>query len=214
MAYRYECESWQGMVQQVVLFMSSGYTRYCHLVIPDRKLDQAGRIDRKLIQKYQCDLSKDQRYRRKKKNEANFHYLRWHDLALILQCPGTIGPEILYDDKFSDVLKNPLHLVVSDYLTLKIVKSQQGWTVCMSRDTYREAKAQLFEKIIHVSKSEIMDQYNKLNGLPAWRGIIEQRRRLQEFVISATKRHRGIRLWKKELFNNTHKCPRQVYTAR
>jgi len=210
--YRYICRSWQGFVQQVVTYLSNAYWHYCIVRIPDEKIKRVTAIDAKLLSLYNCYMSKDQRYRRKQKGFANYHYIRWNNLALIVHTEGSIPDTIKGTDRFKGARVEHLIIPVSNNLSLKAVHSQQGWTVCMDRNTYRDIKYELYELIRSSSSQyEVIRRYRKLNGIPAWRGVIEQRKHLQRYVIAQLQKQKNIRMRNLDLLNNTKRRQYPVF---
>lgn len=204
---QYLCGSWQGMLQLVVYLMGRGYYYHCVSYYPESKRDKWPNIDRKIMNKYPCGLSKDQRYRRKKLKQANYHFVRWENCALILMTEGEHGA---LDDRFIDAREQPLYFRISPPVEFKIdpakVKKEgkgerMGIMVHLSRESYLGCKANLREALERdLSKSQIpnasrhlIKEFEKLNGLPCWGGVIEQKRRLLLWLLGEAKRH-GIRL--------------------
>ena len=87
MAYRYHARSVGGFIQQAaVYYVQRGYYFYVLGRVP--KGTRCRQIDRKILAKYEIELSKDQRYRRKKQGQANIQYLRYQDTFLLLATEG------------------------------------------------------------------------------------------------------------------------------
>jgi hypothetical protein len=82
MTYKCEADSPEAVVQLIAAsYLRHGYYWYVTGTIPDRK--DPREVDRKLIDKYDIDLSDWERSRRKKRGIAGVHYLR-HDRWFIL----------------------------------------------------------------------------------------------------------------------------------
>lgn len=177
----YLCSSWQGFLQQVVYQVSRGYVYYCIVEYPEKKRDKWSKTDTKLIQKYQADLSKDQRYRRKAKQLANFMFLRWDKWSVILHTAGEIEG-VHYDDKFHGIEGRPLELRLN--LGYRIHKGAKGEvTVHLTSESYRGVKAALDHAISSRRQNLLVDEFNRLNGLPCWGGIVEQKSQLLEHIL-------------------------------
>lgn len=87
MEYRYLTTSLEGFVQQVACnILPHGYWFYVRGVIPDDK-DPAA-IDRKLLDRYRINISRQQRARRKLQGLANLHYVRLGRLWFIFATHG------------------------------------------------------------------------------------------------------------------------------
>lgn len=87
MAYRCVTTTVGGFVQQLaVSYLRNGYWFYVPGCVPDGK-DPAA-IDRKLIERYEIDLSKWARARRKRLGVAGVQYLRFERFFLLLATHG------------------------------------------------------------------------------------------------------------------------------
>jgi len=206
MGYTYEVDSWQGILQQLVNYTSLGYTRYCEVEYPERKRGQFSTIDRKIIAKYQADKSKDQRSRLKKKGYANFVFMRWAKYAWILQSPGVVREDILYDDIFHSLTGSPIEVRggPETLLVVGLFGRKVGVSVKMSKDTYRNVRAGLMEVACSGNRNQCVREFNKLNGLPAWHGIVEQKVRLAQYLVKQAGSHQ-MKISKRDL---------RIYTRR
>jgi len=82
MTYRCEATSTEAVVQLIAAsYLRHGYYWYVTGRIPNNK--EPGLVDRKLIEKYDIDITEWQRSRRRKQGLANAQYLR-HDRWFIL----------------------------------------------------------------------------------------------------------------------------------
>ena len=85
--YRCEAASVEGFVQQLAVgYVTHGYWFYVTGEIPDDK--EPRDVDRKLIEKYDIDISKWQRVRRKKEGLANVHYIRFDRQFVLIATRG------------------------------------------------------------------------------------------------------------------------------
>jgi len=209
MGYTYEVQNWQGLLQQLVNYTSLGYTRYCAVEYPERKREQFSAIDRKIIAKYEADKSKDQRSRLKKKGFANFVFMRWDKFAWILQSPGVVRDDIVYDDIFHSMSGRPLEVRVGPetLLVVGLFGRNNGVSVKMSTETYCDVRAGLMEAAFSGDRSRCIREFNKLNGLPAWHGIVKQKVRLAQYLVKQARSHQ-MKLSKKDLHIYTR---RKVY---
>jgi hypothetical protein len=107
MEYRYEAQSAKGFVQILASnYLPHGYWFYVTGRVPLGKA--ASRIDRKLIEKYDIALSRQQRWRRKQSGLANLHYVRFEDYFVVL---ATHGQHRFFADEAAsvrDIRKYPL----------------------------------------------------------------------------------------------------------
>lgn len=102
--------------------VSRGYFYHCVIYLPQKKTDKFLQIDQKLISKYAADKSKYQRARQKNKKIANFYYLRWENIAIIMHTLGSLDG-LEYDDKFTDISlkKGKINLGISNLIALDIL---------------------------------------------------------------------------------------------
>lgn len=212
MKLNYLCNSWQYLLQQLVYMIGRGYYYYHVGYIKTNKEDKALNIDAKIINKYNIDLSKDQRARRKKKKLANFYYLRWRNVFIILHTDGELDVEI--DDSFFDIRVkqkevNRLKIKVSEAIEFNIAlqykdSSKRSVTVALSNATYKNFKAEIDDLIQHKQVNKLEDFFANLRGLPAWQGVIKQEYKLLEEVYKMAKKY-GLNTKK----NNRIKYPKQ-----
>jgi len=204
--YYYLCKSWKGFLQQIVSQLAFGYEYYHITVYSEEKQDKWLQIDKKLINKYQTKKSKFQRSRIKSKGFANFYFLRWENIAVILHSEGNLSNGIVYDDKFKNLSKNPMFLKISERITFKIQKSNiknKKIDVFLAKESYQNIKEQIYEIAMKTKRKEnIVTEFKKLNGLPSYRGINQQQKNLREALIKFCKRHQII-IRKYELFIRT-----------
>jgi len=208
----------------IVNLVGNGYY-YVHITyLPESKKEKWQKIDQKLIEKYKADLTKDQRYQRKKKNIAHFRYLRWENIAIVLHTPGEIispgtmqHPHLntkqleLYaiekDDSFSNVRQHPVFLRISDGVVFDIrflpkkAKKKEVVTVRLEKQMVKDIKAQLEEYLAARAKNKVLFTYHNLNGFPAWGGIISQKRSIKKFILQCARKH-SIKIKDEELFLN------------
>jgi hypothetical protein len=104
--YRFETKSVEGFIQQLaVSYVAKGYWFYVAGSIPEGK--EPGRTDAKLIAKYDVDISKWTRVRRKRQGKATLQYLRFHRFFVLL---ATLGKHRFYmqESVIWDIRKRPI----------------------------------------------------------------------------------------------------------
>lgn len=189
MGLKYLCDSWQGFLQQLVTLVGHGYLYYCMIEYPEKKRSKWIDIDQKLIQKYDAGISKDQRYRRHKKGEANHIFLRWENCALILRTSGECRQGS--DDNFIDIGIKSMIIKVGETLRLKIVPvgSRGACTVYIDKNVFRDLKAELLDHCRHRRCDILIKRFQALNGIPAYSGITQQMSGLVTDIIKAGRKH-------------------------
>lgn len=218
MKIKYLCGSWQGLVQQVVYLVGRGYYFHCVTELPEKKRDKWEQIDQKLIGKYSADKSKWQRARQKGKKTANFYYLRWNNLSVLLHTLGSIESGSSYDDNFKDIRdkKGRLKIQISKLIGLEIFLGDckkggsRQVTVKLDKDTYTGFKA-IFDDVAATKNVKYMvKEFDKLNGFPAWGGIIKQKRELARFIVNRARHHQAD-LKQEQLRINGYRKPVKVF---
>lgn len=108
MTYRFETTSLEGFVQQLASnILPHGYWFYVTGLVPAGK--DLGTVDEKLMAKYDVNLSRQQRARRKLAGGANVHYLRYGRRWILL---ATHGHHRFFDEEgenIRDARKSPIH---------------------------------------------------------------------------------------------------------
>ncbi|MEZ5963099.1 MAG: hypothetical protein R3F56_04550 [Planctomycetota bacterium] len=104
MAYRCEAGSVAGFVQQLACcYVRHGYHYYVVGEIPAHK--DAGRIDAQLVERYELDVSRFLRARRKRAGLANAQYLRYRGF-FVLCATGPRGEHRFFDEHSSQQIRN------------------------------------------------------------------------------------------------------------
>ncbi len=178
MNYRYLAQSIGGFIQQTaVCYLQRGYWFYVMGEIPKGKDPE--RIDQKLLEKYEINLSKYQRYRRKKDGWANLQYLRYRNIFLLL---STNGQHLFFSEEQSriqDARRCPLH-VFGYALTYRNGRA----LVSLDKESYRNLEAYFSERALHRGASDIADEIKRL----PYESYAPVRRQLLSIVAAANKR--------------------------
>jgi hypothetical protein len=194
-----------------VYLIGRGYYFYHVTELPERKRDRWLSIDRKLIGKYETEKSKFQRCRLKEKRIANFFYLRYESTAIIMHTQGSTD-HVLYDDKFSDICEKPLTIKAGDNISLVIYVNDEVCSVRFTKETYVGFKAVIADVVKTKNRWEIMREFNLINGIPAYAGIIEQKKRLAAWTVKQARKHQ-VALKKADLRVNTRRKIYKVWTS-
>ena len=108
MQYRYETTSPEGFVQILASnYLPHGYWFYVTGRIPQGK--EAGSVDQKILDKYNIELSRQQRSRRKQNGFANLHYVRFEDYFVIAATHGKHDFFAAEANSVKDIRKHPIH---------------------------------------------------------------------------------------------------------
>jgi hypothetical protein len=205
MKLNYLCDTYQEFLERLVYQVSRGYYFFHVNYLPEGKFNKFTEIDKKLIGKYDAEKSKHQRYRQKQKQEANYYYLRWYNVFVILKTEGKVS--LNETDKFTDIRGKGKGIIfkVSDITELKVGFSdiiKKGGesivTVRLTSEYYRGLKDVLIGTIKNKVKSKIIYEFGKLNGFPAWHGIVQQKLLLADFVVEQSRKN-NVPMERKEL---------------
>ena len=212
METRYLCSSWQGFIQMLVYLFGRDYYYYCLVNLPELKKHRWEKIDQKLIFKYQAAKSKWQRYKAKEQKRANFYYLRWNSVAIIMHTKGHIPEEINYDDLFQDIRKMQLEFYISELVGFVVyLDEQEKVSVKLTKDTYAGHKTELTDAAATKNIIKMQQTFNMLNGYPAWKGIIQQKRKLSKYLVRQAQKHQ-ITLYMKSLRLVDKRFPVKVFS--
>jgi len=184
---------WIEYTKQVLNFAGHGYVYFCPIYIPQKKIDKAEQIDKKIIEKYpMCEWGKDKKYRAKKMGMANFIYLRWNTNGIIMHTAGNV-PEVKDPDRWNHLDRVAYELPIGPWIKIKIGKARTGkkYTAYLTKESYRNIKALLCENIAHRRWDEFIKHYHRLENLPAFSGMLTQMNGLYRSCLGEIKRYKG-----------------------
>jgi len=209
----YLCVSWQGLIQQTVALLGLGYKKYQLLSPAGSLTDERWRkIDKRIIKIF--DLSgqtRNTRYKNKKCGIANFIYLRWENIAIILRTQGEIK-DYQETEKFLDISKGII-IRISDEISFKIgyAAGEAGKITCrLEKHCFQELLGDLLILLEHKKINELIYRFSILNNLPAYKGIIEQKHQIRNTVLKNAKKH-NIKLNMENFFIFTRKKMYKVF---
>lgn len=195
--YLYKPISWKGFLQQLhFLIARSGY-RYFHVTYyPEQKQDKWDKIDQKMIAKYQTNTTRSQRFRNKEKKNANFWFLRYENVAVVLMATDKfkgaktqVREGIEISDEFFDITKKHMKIKIGKMSNFKLHYVDGSLTISMANEMYTDIKYKLMEVAKEKNLNKARYEFQKLNGLPAWSGINAQKFQLLDVVVQELKRH-------------------------
>jgi hypothetical protein len=145
---------------------------------------------------------------RKETGAAMFALIRLRGTAYLLHTEGTL-PSV-YDDRFIDLRIEPLTVRVSESIVFEILVKHGKTEVCLSGRTYEWMKAGLADAVQTRSKTRIIAQFERLNGLPAYHGIVAQKVAIATWLLQEA---HGRRVWigRKDLRVGTRRRITRVY---
>jgi len=158
--YQYEATSIAGFVQQLaVAYIGHGYRFYVTGRIPDRKVPK--NVDAKLLSRYDIEISKWARSRRKRAELANVHYLRYGRFFILI---ATKGEHKFFHDEpnLRDVRRSPIKCF--GYSISSKRGNDRKWHPCVRihPDEYRKLKAYLLDLAVRRSGEQLCRAFRKL----------------------------------------------------
>lgn len=198
--HQYLIKKYEAFLQQIVYKISQGY-EYYHLGYLDTKNESKfEKIDRKLIEKYNCDASTSRIYNNKKGGRANFVYYRHKNIFIIMMATQEfknretkVKKGIVIDDDFIhfEDKKNPLIITFSRFSEFQFKRVEGSVTVFMSNEMYDNVRANLMQHNDSKRFDYVIRDFNKLNGLPSWQGINRQRFKLQKQLLRYSQKRKS-----------------------
>lgn len=166
MSYHYLTHSVGGFIQQVaVCYVQRGYWFYVTGRIPVQK--DPLQIDRRLLEKYEIDLSKYQRCRRKKAGIAGIQYIRYEETFLLLATQGA-HPFFRNEHPIQDARRVPIRLF--SYA----ISSKNGHAlVRLDQETYRDWEAYFLHLALHRKADSLVREFRKIPFEP-YRPVYQQ----------------------------------------
>lgn len=179
MNYRYLTHSVGGFIQQVaVCYVQRGYWFYVAGQIPAQK--DPHKVDRHLLDKYDIDLSKFQRCRRKKEGQASVQYIRYQDTFLLLATQGA-HPFFVKEASIRDARRFPIPL-----FGYSISYRNGRALVSLDKETYRNLEAYFLHLALHRKADSLEQEFRKLpfdpyrpvykQVLSVWKAVNERRK--------------------------------------
>lgn len=190
--FNYELASWQALLKMLAYLVSRGYYHWHVTYIPERKLHKVSDIDKRLIERYGTRKSKFQRARRKKRGEANFYYMRWHNVVVMLHTQGAINFEL--EDEFFDIRTKPIEFSISESVSFVLrfhaKKGGSGnYTFYLAKSTYKGIKDDIKVNAQTQQIPKLYGTFIRFNNFPAYAGIVFQKRELLKYLISQADKH-------------------------
>jgi hypothetical protein len=148
--YRCEVTSIEGFVQQVaVSYLANGYYFYVTGRVPEGKDPSA--VDAKLIERYEVDISKWSRARRKQAGQANMQYIRHGRFFVLL---ATHGKHRFFEEEAKSI--RDARRVPIKYGGYAISYRGGHPHVRIDREKYKELKAYFLDLAVHRSKEKVL----------------------------------------------------------
>ena len=154
--YRCEATSLGGFVQQLaVSCVARGYRFYTTGCIPERK--DPREVDRKLIARYDIDVSDAERWRRKQNGRANMQYLRYGWFFVLI---ATKGEHRFFEAEEGSIRDcGRVSIKVGGYA---ISTAAEHSRVQIERGEYKRRKAALVELAVRRSREFLESEFERL----------------------------------------------------
>ena len=171
--YRYEARSADGFVEQLVRYVNAGHFFYVTGRVPPDK--EPAQVDDKLLRRYQIELPRWERSRRKQAGRASVHYLR-HERFFILA--ATHGEHPFFDvhsaAQIQDCRRNGIKF--SGYSIRRGCCERTGKAhtlVRLDKPTYTALKAHFLELALRRDRQQLADEFLAI-GFQPYRPVREQ----------------------------------------
>ena len=190
-------EGLKPFARTLINYVGNGYV-YCQIShIPEGKMDEIKKIDKKLTKKYQTDLTQGQRQHRKRKGLCNYKALRFYNLILILK---TTGEDELKED-WENILGKEIVFV---RLSVVVFRDERGKLTLRIGKTYLREIRHTLDNIISKQKkkefNEIITLLYNLSRTARYRGIQIQISNILREIKAMQKLH-GTNYKIREFFN-------------
>ena len=156
-----------GLIQYVATnLLTSGYRWYVTGWVPDRKAPEA--VDAKLVAKYELDLPKWERSRRKRIGWASIRYVRHDRFFVMLATEGVHRWKLEEGSRIRDVRTNALkyggYAVTIRRDTSPNRRGAGRWRVRVSieAETYKRLKAYFLDLAVHRSVEELAAVFGRV----------------------------------------------------
>ena len=186
---KYLVTHWKNYIYVILLNVSKGYWYYSQFRYPERKKEKWLLIDKKIIEKYQTNITKDQRYRRKKKNLANYRFFRWENQCILLRTEGTQIRED--DEKWKKLEGKEKILIIVGNTEFEIKNINKKFSVKLSKNTFKEIKAEIRNKLEKKLVNQALFEIEKISNLPNYQFLKKQKQELVKYFIEQYKIHLG-----------------------
>jgi len=166
--YRCVATSAAGLVQQVaVSYLRHGYWFYVTATIPANKDPEA--VDRKLIAKYEIDITERQRAYRKQRGLANMQYIRFEHWFILLITDGHHPFKQEEKQQIRDCRRHPIKFEGYSISYRRSGLTPKGglepkWHSCVRIDNhnYRQLKALFLKQATHRSADNLAQEFTRL----------------------------------------------------
>lgn len=186
---KYLTNNWKNYIYIILNSVSQGYWYYSQFRYPERKKEKWLLIDKKIIEKYQTNITKDQRYRRKKKNLANYRFFRWNEQCILLK---TEGERILADDEPWSKLQGKNKIIIPvNSIIFEIQEINKKFSVKISKKNLKEIKTSIKIKLEKKLINQAIYEIEKLSNLPNYQFLKRQKQESVKYFIEQHKIHLG-----------------------
>jgi len=184
---KYLLGNWKNFIYVILNNVSQGYWYFSQFQYPEKKRDKWEKIDEKIINKYNVNISKDQRYRNKKKGKANYRFFRWENQAILLR---TEGERLQQDDERWIKLEGKERiLIIVGNTEFEIKKINEKFSVKVSKKTFSEIKTDIKTKLEKKLINQALYVFNNFNNLPNYTFLKKQKRDIIDFFVENCKKN-------------------------
>lgn len=162
--YRCEATSVEGFVQQLAVgYIARGYRFYVCCCIPPNK-DPAA-VDQKLIERYELDVSKWTRGRRKQQGIASVQYLRCGRIFVLIATAGR-HPFFEWEPGWKDIRENPIRFAGYSIGCRAGHDGKLHASVRLHDECVRRLRRRYFRLALHPNTARLAASFRALRFVP------------------------------------------------
>ena len=183
-------------MQRIADVVRTGHHDY---VLGQIAVEKAKFLAEKFSKHYDTGLSKLEQSRKRKRGEASFRWLAWHDESTavvhwVLCKTAGLAPEEASREKWQDASsKSRLH-IVGGYELLRLTKPQEPkptWTWRYSKGHYEGLRDSLIRTIRTRRDDELRQLIHEIWRTPGFAGARDQVKQIKDLIKSEWTRGRG-----------------------
>lgn len=188
--YKYKPANFQATVQQILFYLTRGYTRMHVTYYPAKKSKKYNEIDEKIYRKYQTNLTRAQVDYRIKKGYKVYKFLRFENVMILMSNDGEMPDGIEEDDHFVDIKTGQKEVKFSEFLSfIFYIDERKKFTCRVGKQTLNYWRGNISHSAKKKNKKAILQEVRKINFIPPYAGVHKQKKELRKHIISEIEKH-------------------------